>query len=183
MFDDSHEAREEIKLLTLCLVQKGDEVLLGMKKNGFGHGRWNGFGGKVEGHDETILGAATRELTEESGIRGGEIDDMGRVEFRFREQPGQVREMHIFRVTEPVGEPIETDEMRPQWFKIDELPLQDMWAADVKWMPKVLEGKKVVGAFLYDNPESNQLLGESLEVEGEIKGEVQQEVRQGLKLR
>jgi hypothetical protein len=36
------------KLLTLCIVHQNDKVLLGMKKRGFGMGRWNGFGGKVE---------------------------------------------------------------------------------------------------------------------------------------
>jgi 8-oxo-dGTP diphosphatase / 2-hydroxy-dATP diphosphatase len=34
-------------------------VLLGLKKKGFGKGKWNGFGGKVE-KNETILEAAIR---------------------------------------------------------------------------------------------------------------------------
>ncbi|MDP4007437.1 MAG: hypothetical protein Q8P55_02500 [bacterium] len=37
------------KLFTLCIVQQEGQVLLGMKKRGFGKGRWNGFGGKVKG--------------------------------------------------------------------------------------------------------------------------------------
>ena len=37
-----------------------------MKKRGFGEGKWNGFGGKVE-EGETILQAALRELKEECG--------------------------------------------------------------------------------------------------------------------
>ena len=47
------------KLLTLVLVCNADKVLLGMKKRGFGEGRWNGFGGKVE-TGETIPEAAVR---------------------------------------------------------------------------------------------------------------------------
>ena len=47
------------KLLTLVLVTRPNQVLLGMKKRGFGMGRWNGFGGKVE-KGETILEAAKR---------------------------------------------------------------------------------------------------------------------------
>ena len=36
------------KLLTLTIIYQHPKVLLGMKKRGFGAGRWNGFGGKVE---------------------------------------------------------------------------------------------------------------------------------------
>ena len=35
------------KLLTLVFLREGRRVLLGMKKRGFGVGKWNGFGGKV----------------------------------------------------------------------------------------------------------------------------------------
>ena len=39
-----------------------------MKKRGFGMGKWNGFGGKVE-LNETIYNAAERELKEECNIK------------------------------------------------------------------------------------------------------------------
>ena len=47
------------KLYTLTFIRNGNNILLGMKKRGFGAGRWNGFGGKVDA-DETILQAAKR---------------------------------------------------------------------------------------------------------------------------
>ena len=47
------------KVLTLVLIREPTRVLLGMKKRGFGQGRWNGFGGKVE-KGETILQGAVR---------------------------------------------------------------------------------------------------------------------------
>lgn len=53
------ENRPQNKLLTLLFVLKPGKVLLGMKKRGFGEGRWNGFGGKVQ-LDETIEEAAKR---------------------------------------------------------------------------------------------------------------------------
>jgi len=49
------------KLLTLLFVLEPCRVLLGMKKRGFGAGRWNGFGGKVQ-TEETIEEAAIRQL-------------------------------------------------------------------------------------------------------------------------
>ena len=47
------------KLLTLLFVLRPGQVLLGMKKRGFGKGRWNGFGGKVH-QGESIEKAAIR---------------------------------------------------------------------------------------------------------------------------
>ena len=40
------------KLLTLVFLRDGSKVLLGMKKRGFGAGKWNGFGGKVNKDSE-----------------------------------------------------------------------------------------------------------------------------------
>lgn len=47
------------KLFSLVLLRQGEEVLLGLKKRGFGAGKWNGFGGKLEA-GETPLDSATR---------------------------------------------------------------------------------------------------------------------------
>ena len=49
----------QVKLLTLTFVREESRILLGMKKRGFGVGRWNGFGGKVDG-GETVEEAAKR---------------------------------------------------------------------------------------------------------------------------
>lgn len=50
------------KLLTLVLVVQPGRVLLGLKKRGFGVGKWNGFGGKVQ-PGETIEDAAVRYIS------------------------------------------------------------------------------------------------------------------------
>lgn len=47
------------KLLTLVFIRTSDCILLGLKKRGFGKGKWNGFGGKVE-PGETITQGAMR---------------------------------------------------------------------------------------------------------------------------
>ncbi len=74
---DSHPKAKEInkpkKVLTLLLLVQSrvedpsqGRILLGMKKRGFGEGKWNGFGGKVNlidgRYQETIEEAAMREL-------------------------------------------------------------------------------------------------------------------------
>ena len=60
--DPLHRTQETMstsRLYTLVLVLQPQRVLLGMKKRGFGAGRWNGFGGKVQ-EGETIEDGAKR---------------------------------------------------------------------------------------------------------------------------
>lgn len=45
------------KIMTLMFVLDSGRVLLGMKKRGFGVGRWNGFGGKVQAGETVEEGA------------------------------------------------------------------------------------------------------------------------------
>lgn len=136
--------------MTLCIVHKDAKVLLGMKKRGFGKGRWNGFGGKVKA-DETIEEAVKRELYEEAGIETRNIDQLGVMEFSFENSP-EILEVHIFRIEEFQGEIKETEEMKPKWFSEDEIPFEKMWPDDKFWMPLFLKNKKFKGKFLLDKP-------------------------------
>ena len=136
------------KILTLCIIHQYPRVLLGMKKRGFGAGRWNGFGGKV-GEVEAIEEAAKREVQEEAGIAVAAIEPAGMLEFSWDGKP-EILEVHIFRATEFTGEPQETEEMRPQWFHTDEIPFDAMWPDDRYWMPLFLAGKKFRGRFIFD---------------------------------
>ena len=93
-----------------------------MKKRGFGKGRYNGFGGKV--HDgESVKEAAKRELVEEVGIRCEGLNLIGILDFSWKNKQ-EILEVHIFKVTEFKGEPVESEEMKPEWFHIDEIPFQ-----------------------------------------------------------
>jgi 8-oxo-dGTP diphosphatase/2-hydroxy-dATP diphosphatase len=135
------------KVLTLCLTFRENEVLLGMKKRGFGEGRWNGFGGKIE-PGESIFEAAKREVLEESGLTVHEIEERGHIDFHFMDT-GKLMEVHMFEVLKYEGEPVETEEMKPQWFKIDEIPFQSMWADDPHWFPLFLKRKRFKGRIIF----------------------------------
>lgn len=135
------------KLLTLCIVHQEGRVLLGMKKRGFGMGRWNGFGGKVD-KGETIEEAAKREMFEEAGVEILDPEKVGILEFEFQGNP-EILEVHIFRAKRFNGEPTESEEMRPQWFDIGDIPFKKMWSDDEHWFPLFLNGKKFTGKFLF----------------------------------
>lgn len=139
------------KILTLCIIHQHPRVLLGMKKRGFGEGRWNGFGGKVH-TGETIESAARREIHEEAGIEVDDLEKVGMIDFEFQNNP-EILEVHLFRSTSFSGNPMETEEMRPQWFSIDEIPFSHMWPDDSYWFPLFLSGKKFKGMFLFQDNE------------------------------
>jgi 8-oxo-dGTP diphosphatase / 2-hydroxy-dATP diphosphatase len=146
---DENNKELKHKVLTLCLAVKGGEVLLGMKKRGFGEGRWNGFGGKLE-EGESLVDSAKREMLEESGLLIEDLEERGRIDFHYLDT-GKIMEVHIFNVLKYSGEPVETEEMRPQWFKLDEIPFDSMWADDPLWFPLFLDNKKFEGTIIFRN--------------------------------
>lgn len=135
---------------TLLILSGENEILLAMKKKRFGKGNWNGVGGKVE-PNETIEQAAVRETEEEIGVTPIEYEKIG--EMLFNEQYEGVPEqltVHIFKCTKWNGEPTESDEMAPKWFKINEIPFDQMFADDRYWIPLFLAGKKFRGQCDFD---------------------------------
>uniref|UniRef100_A0A667IMZ3 Oxidized purine nucleoside triphosphate hydrolase n=1 Tax=Lynx canadensis TaxID=61383 RepID=A0A667IMZ3_LYNCA len=105
------------RLYTLVLVLQPPQVLLGMKKRGFGAGRWNGFGGKVQG-GESIEDGAKRELREECGLTADTLHKVGRIVFEFVGEP-ELMDVHIFRTDSVRGTPAESDEQEiPRVFQV-----------------------------------------------------------------
>lgn len=126
------------------------KILLGRKKQGFGVGKWNGFGGKIE-DNETILECAVRELREETGLRTQKENLVwtGRIDFVFEEQPNLDHPVDIYLTWRWEGKLRETNEMYPKWFLIQEIPFASMWADDVHWIPKMLTGEKFLGKCIF----------------------------------
>ena len=149
---------------TLCIIHQHPKILLGMKKRGFGAGRWNGFGGKLK-EGESIEDAAKREMREESGVEIKNLREVGIIDFEFKGNP-EILEVHIFRSDDFEGEPTESEEMKPQWFFIDEIPFASMWPDDIHWMPLFLKRKKFKGKFLFG--EKDVILKKELEEVEEI---------------
>jgi len=151
--------------VTLVVVLGGDKILLGerKRKDGFGDGLYNTFGGRLE-EGETVEEGALRELTEESGLVATEHEKIGLVVFDvlYKGEP-TLMTMHIYKVTKFDGEPVETDEARPVWFDLDKIPYDKMFPDAAYWLPLVLDGKKIVAAFKLDD-ESLGVLEHNIEI-------------------
>ncbi len=135
------------KTLTLLFLRRDDEILLAMKKEGFGAGRWNGVGGKVE-EGESIEEALVRESQEEITVTPLSHEKVADIRFdEYLKGERTLMHVHVFTASDWTGEPTETDEMAPKWFKIDDIPYATMWPDDPYWLPLVLQGKKVSADF------------------------------------
>ena len=130
-----------MKTVTILFLQKDNQLLLAMKKRGFGAGKWNGVGGKLE-PGETPQAAAIRECQEEIGVTPANPKQVGTITFYDKADPSFCHYAHVYVADEWKGEPAESEEMRPEWFKTTELPYNDMWTADALWLPHVLANEQ-----------------------------------------
>lgn len=138
---------------TLVLLLKDHQILLAMKKRGFGQGKWNGVGGKLK-DGENIRNAAAREAKEEIGVEISEFSQVGIIDFFFPHKPEWDQQVVVYVASSWEGEPSESEEMMPKWFGFDEIPYDTMWFDDKHWLPKVLEGKNVKAKFVFAEDES-----------------------------
>ena len=95
---------------------------------------------------ESVEDAAKRELKEECGITALDLEEIGILNFTFEKDPGLL-EVHLFRVSNFYGEPIETNGMKSQWLHRDNIPYDSMWPDDKFRLPLFLNGKKFNGDF------------------------------------
>lgn len=132
--------------MTLCLLRKGNDLLMGMKKLRLGAGYYNGFGGKLDA-GETLEECIVREVKEESDLELLEFEKRGVMSFELDEY---INEVHIYEGLSWSGEAVESDEMTPVWFKIDNLPYDKMWESDKLWHPYFFDRVYFEGWLIFD---------------------------------
>jgi len=125
-----------------------------MKKRSFGVGKWNGVGGKVDKEkDKSILDAAIRETKEEIGVDLVNPEKVAVMRFRFPYKEEWNQDVHVFLAEKWIGEPEESEEMAPKWFKVPEIPYDKMWDDDKYWLHHILAGEKLEADFVFKEGE------------------------------
>lgn len=138
----------------LFLIKKNEsnisEILLAMKKRGFGAGRWNGVGGKL-GDGETIEQAVIREAHEEISVivQESNLQKVAELTFQFPRRPDFDQIVHTYVTETWSGEPVESEEMKPEWYISNNLPFDTMWPDDQFWVPHMIDGKLIKGSFVF----------------------------------
>ena len=143
-----------------------NEVLMAkraMKKVGLGY--WFGYGGKQE-EGESLEDCACREVNDESGgvinlIREN-LEPVVHMRFFNKKELNphtdeptfEVLCYRIFQKKTEVGIPIATEEMvTPTWFKIEEIPWNEMKPGDELFVPHILSGTPMKGWLWFDQGE------------------------------
>lgn len=137
---------------TLVYMFKANQVLLAMKKRDFGQGKWNGPGGKMA-PEETPAQAGVRETQEEIGVTPVLDEALGQIQYHDAVHGDWV--VHVYRTETWTGEPTESDEMKPQWFSVTDIPYDTMWSGDDQWMPLVIKGQRFQAEMWFDGQQNN----------------------------
>lgn len=100
------------------------QILLCEKKRGFGTGKWNGAGGK-QAEWESIENTAIREFLEETWVTIPieQLQKKWILHFWYESRPEWNQSVHIFIWKEFNGTPSETEEVKPQWWDTNALPI------------------------------------------------------------
>ena len=131
---------------TLLFVIRSGRILLIHKKRGFGQGKINGPGGKIE-VGESPLECALRETEEELCISPVGVRHAGQLHFQFLDGHSIFGE--VFTAEGFEGTPTETEEAVPVWFPLGALPFDRMWEDDRTWFPHMLAGRFFQGYYLF----------------------------------
>lgn len=159
--------KETVLILPIKRACHPNQVLLGLKKTGFGKGKYCGIGGKVEAI-ESPKTAAVRELYEETRLTVYEtsLQEVGFITFTFQAKPEWNLTSRVFMTLEWEGDPIETEEIIPYYFRVPAIPYQLMWQDSGLWLPYIFQGRYVKASFHYDRDNEHLASHDLLTLEG-----------------
>jgi ADP-ribose pyrophosphatase YjhB (NUDIX family) len=134
-----------MKVTTLCFLIRENKIFLSIKKEGFGVGFLNGYGGKNK-PSESIEEGAVREIEEECGVRV-KVKDLEKVAvIDFYKSREHLFQCHVYFAHEWVGEFRESEEMAyPESFLVGDIPYVRMYPPDITWLSRLLAGERIRG--------------------------------------
>lgn len=151
-----------VLLYVFSKFQDGTERVLMIHRNAkdrpgdFHAGKWNGLGGKCEGGESYLEGAA-RELREESTLKISprEFSFAGLLQFpNFKPHRNEDWTCMVFRaeIAENLATsvPPSANEGSLHWIEKDKLLALNLWEGDRDFLPYVLEKRPFTGAIWYE---------------------------------
>lgn len=119
---------------TVCFIQDQDKVLLALIEYAQGNRKWTGIGGIVE-ENETPDEAVIRGINEETFIK---VDKENLT--KFKELDLDIH-LIIYKTKKWSGElKIKDPSIKElKWFKANEIPYDQMYEDNDKWLPELLK--------------------------------------------
>lgn len=135
----------------LGIVVKDWKILLCMKKRWFGAWLWNSAWWKLD-WCESMEECMIRELKEETNLEAKKegIEMAGILYFHFPDNPEWDNECHVFRINDFSWIAEETEEMRPEWYPLDQIPYEKMWKDDPIWLPRIIAWEYIEYELYFD---------------------------------
>ncbi len=135
----------------LFLIRKSSgvtDVCLAMRKQGERKGRYNGIDAVVK-DGETPVDALREAAQKEVGVTVDTMVKHAEISFIFPHNPSSDQLLHIYTSEDFTGEPLAGAEMDPAWLSTSYIPYSEMWQDVIFWLPKILEGEKLQGRFVF----------------------------------
>jgi 8-oxo-dGTP diphosphatase len=135
---ESGSENRKVKEFTVCVLLKGDDILLRLGTRGVSIGKWCAPGGKIEA-GETKEDCAIRELREETGysISKAGLVYHGNVDSNFPDDEAVYR-VHVFSFKGDAGkQSTQREKAELSWFNKSMLPKDKMWKDYELWIDRV----------------------------------------------
>lgn len=126
---------------TLWLMLKDWNIFLWEKKRWFAKGVLNWVWWKQDAW-ETLEECMIREANEEIWIDIFNMNYLWVLHFYFNEKKEWNQDVHLYNIIEYSWVIIESEEIKPLWFNLDDIPYNRMWEDDTIWLPRVLSWEK-----------------------------------------
>ncbi len=125
--------------------------------------------------EENLLECLLRETKVECEVvlQKEKCQELGYIDFYFKDNEGKNQRVYIYRIDEFFGEPKESEEMgEPKEFDITKIPYDEMMVGDDKYIPLVIEGKRFKGEIHLSENEEKLLRCSISEIKNEKSNEI-----------
>lgn len=124
---------------TLWLMIEDWRIFLWEKKRWFAKWVLNWVWWKVDKW-EKLEDCMIREAKEEIwiDINKNDLKYLWVLHFYFKEKSDWDQDVHLYNIEKYYWNIIESNEIKPFWFSLDNIPYNKMWEDDTIWLPRVL---------------------------------------------
>lgn len=126
---------------TLWVIVKDNKIFLWEKMKGFAKWVLNWIWWKRE-WNESMWECMKREAYEEIWINIVKQEDVWIMHFNFNDKPELNLVVYIYNILEYTWNIIESVEIKPFWFNLNDIPYNRMWEFDKYWLPRILNWEK-----------------------------------------